>query len=98
MILPTARPAVILPTHGLLYTIIGRLKRGMSIIALSAADDCGSQSPARRRNSAAGRTCGDERAGTENPHRRDMARTPLRRAKAARDRRFAGSAGARDQR
>ena len=54
--------------------------------------------PARRRNSAAGRTCGDERAGTENPHRIDMARTPLRRAMAARDRRIARCAGARDRR
>ena len=98
MIPPTAKPAVILPTHDRLYTIIGRLKRGMSIIALSAADNCGSQSPARRRNSAAGRTCGDERAGTENPHRIDMARTPLRRAMAARNRRIARRAGARDRR
>ena len=37
MIPPAAEPAVVWPAHDRLYTIIiGRLKRGMSIIALSA--------------------------------------------------------------
>jgi hypothetical protein len=33
LLLPAAKPAVILPTYDRLYTIIGRLKRGIIIIA-----------------------------------------------------------------
>ena len=67
--------------------------------ALRARDDCRSPTTARSRNSSLpGGHAGMNAPIPQNSDRIDMARTPLRRAMAARNRRLARCAGARDRR